>query len=162
MKTLNTRWMRILGYAGLVPFLGLAGLAALFQGSDLASMFAQYNFVYALCIVSFLGAVHWGIALGLSKRSEAIYLAGQTPAEFETRAFVWGVVPSLLAWLIGAFAPADYTLYMLATVLLVVWWVDRWMLVPLKAFEEYLRLRNHLTLGAVLGLLLTASVAQMV
>ena len=151
-----------MGYAGLVPFLGLAGLAVVYRNTDLASMFAQFNFVYALCIISFLGAVHWGIALGFSKRSEAVYLAGHSPAEFETRAFVWGVVPALLAWLIGVFAPADYALYMLALVLALVWWTDRRMLGPLKAFEEYLSLRNHLTLGAVLGLLLTASVAQMV
>ncbi|WP_370263978.1 DUF3429 domain-containing protein [Limnobacter sp.] len=162
MQGLNARWMRILGYAGLIPFLGLAALAWLNHGSDLATMFARFNFIYALCIVSFLGAVHWGIALGFSKSHEAIYLAGHSQAEFETRAFVWGVVPSLLAWLVGAFAPADYALALLALVLIGVWWMDRRILLPLKAFPEYLRLRNHLTLGAVLGLALTAMASQMV
>lgn len=158
-RTLQTRWMEMLGYAGLIPFLGLGGLSAYFQGTDLAAMFSQYIFIYALCIVSFLGAVHWGVALVQAKLPELSASAGVSPAEFETRGFVWGVTPSLLAWLVGAFSPSDWTLYLLAVTLVLVWLADRRLLKKLKGFEDYMRLRNHLTLGASVGLLAAARFA---
>lgn len=155
-NTLTSRWMRGLGYGGLVPFLGLAGLTTFASGSELAGQIAQINLIYGICIVSFLGAVHWGLAIAAPRFGQPAYLAGASVAEFETRCFVWGVTPALLAWLVGAFAPADLALWLLAAVLVVVWWADRALLAPLKAFSDYLRLRNHLTLGALVGLLLTA------
>ena len=151
--------MNTLGYAGLIPFLGLAVLTGVFSGTETASALAQYNLIYALCIVSFLGAVHWGLAISLANQEQPAYLAGLDQAEFETRSFIWGVTPSLLAWLAGAFSPPEYTLWILALILAVVWLVDQRMLKPMKAFEQYLKLRNHLTLGAIAGLLLTACFA---
>jgi drug/metabolite transporter (DMT)-like permease len=103
-----------------------------------------------------LGAVHWGLAISLSSQDQATYLAGLDQAEFETRSFIWGVTPSLLAWLAGAFSPPQFTLWILALILVLVWLVDQRFLKPMKAFDAYLRLRNHLTLGAILGLLVTA------
>jgi hypothetical protein len=158
-QVLKTHWMNILGYAGLIPFLGLAALTGIYIGTDTANQLANYNLIYALCIVSFLGAVHWGLAISLSSQSEVSYLAGLDPAEFETRSFIWGVTPSLLAWLAGAFSPPEFTLWVLAVILAVVWLVDQRFLKPMKAFDAYLRLRNHLTLGAILGLLVTACFA---
>ncbi|MFN7504222.1 MAG: DUF3429 domain-containing protein, partial [Limnobacter sp.] len=155
----KTHWMNILGYAGLIPFLGLAVLTGIYSGTDTAGQFANYNLIYALCIVSFLGAVHWGLAISLSAQGEVNYLAGLDQAEFETRSFIWGVTPSLLAWLAGAFSPSNFTLWILALILAVVWLVDQRLLKPMKAFNAYLRLRNHLTFGAILGLLVTACFA---
>ncbi|HEY1057542.1 MAG TPA: DUF3429 domain-containing protein [Limnobacter sp.] len=152
----SSRWMDILGYAGLIPFLGLAGLTALHSGTEVANDYAHINVLYALCIVSFLGAVHWGLALMQSNLQHPTYLAGLTPAEFETRSFVWGVTPSLLAWISAAFTPAYATLWVLTGILALVWLADQAMLKPMKGFARYLRLRNHLTIGAMLGLVLTA------
>lgn len=156
MEQTPSRWMDILGYAGLIPFLGLAVLTALHHGTEAGADYAHFNLLYALCIISFLGAVHWGLALMQSNLQHPTYLAGMTPAEFETRSFVWGVTPSLLAWIAAAFSPPEATLWVLALILAVVWLADQAMLKPLKAFRRYLRLRNHLTIGAMLGLVLTA------
>jgi hypothetical protein len=157
--TLKTHWMNVLGYAGLIPFLGLAALTGIYSGTEIAERFANYNLIYALCIVSFLGAVHWGLAISLSSQDQPVYLAGLDQSEFETRSFIWGVTPSLLAWLAGAFSPPESTLWILALILALVWMVDQRFLKPMKAFDAYLRLRNHLTLGAIVGLLVTACFA---
>lgn len=158
-KALKTNWMNTLGYAGLIPFLGLAILTGLFSGTETAGALARYNLIYALCIVSFLGAVHWGLAISLSNNEHPAYLAGLDQAEFETRSFIWGVTPSLLAWVAGAFSPPGTTLWILAAILAFVWLMDQRFLKPMKAFDSYLKLRNHLTLGAITGLLITACFA---
>ncbi|MCR2745031.1 DUF3429 domain-containing protein [Limnobacter parvus] len=156
-QALKTHWMSTLGYGGLIPFLGLAVLTGVYSGTDTAAELARYNMVYALCIVSFLGAVHWGLAISLSSSPpKPGFLGGVDQAEFETRSFIWGVTPSLLAWLAGAFSPAQHTLWILGGVLAFVWLVDQHLLKPMKAFDSYLKLRNHLTAGAILGLLITA------
>lgn len=158
-QVLKTHWMNTLGYAGLIPFIGLAILTGIYSGTETASRLAQYNLIYALCIVSFLGAVHWGLAISLSNNEQPVYLAGLDQAEFETRSFIWGVTPSLLAWVAGAFSPPGTTLWILALILALVWVVDQRFLRPMKAFDSYLKLRNHLTLGAIVGLLITACFA---
>ena len=158
-QVLKTHWMNTLGYAGLIPFLGLAILTGVYSGTDTASTLAEYNLIYALCIVSFLGAVHWGLAIALSSQTTPAYLAGVDQADFEARSFIWGVTPSLLAWLASAFAPTQLALWILTFILLLVWFVDRYFLKPMKAFDHYLKLRTRLTVGAVLGLGLTACFA---
>lgn len=161
-KGLKTRWMEVLGYAGLIPFLGLGILSVVNRDTDLASMFGQWNLLYGATIVSFLGAVHWGIVLTQASADQATYLAGRSDAGHEAFSFVWGVTPSLIAWLIVAFAPADWSLWLMALTLWLVWIVDRKALAPLKAFDDYLRLRTHLTVGASIGLLVTAASATLV
>lgn len=147
--------MNLLGYGGLIPFLGLAVLTGIYSGTSTGTSLARCNLIYALCIVSFLGAVHWGLAISTGHK-EQLAEAGLSQAEFETRSYIWGVVPSLLAWVAGSFSPEQHALWILALILAVVWWVDQRLLKPMKAFEKYLRLRNHLTAGAIAGLLITA------
>lgn len=161
-KGLKTRWMELLGYAGLIPFLGFAVLTATYNGTDLTAMFGQWNLLYGASIVSFLGAVHWGIILTQSSADQPSYLAGRSDRGHETFSFIWGVVPSLIGWLIVAFAPADWSLWLMGTLVWVIWWVDRSALGPLKAFDAYLKLRTHLTIGASIGLFATAALATMV
>lgn len=158
-SALKTNWMDVLGYAGLIPFLGFAALTALNDDMDMARTLATYNLLYGLAVISFLGAVHWGLAIALCSQTTPVYLAGVDQAGFEARSFIWGVTPSLLAWLASAFSPTQQALWILTFVLLLVWFVDRYYLKPMKAFEHYLRLRTRLTVGAVLGLGLTACFA---
>ncbi|MDP3187114.1 DUF3429 domain-containing protein [Limnobacter sp.] len=157
--TLKTNWMDVLGYAGLIPFFGFAALTALCGDTDMATTLANYNLLYGLAVVSFLGAVHWGLAIALSGQTTPVYLAGVDQADFEARSFIWGVTPSLLAWLASAFAPTQLALWILTFILLLVWFVDRYFLKPMKVFDHYLKLRTRLTVGAVLGLGLTACFA---
>ena len=52
----------VLGAAGLIPFLFLSG--ALLVDADFASKIArQALMAYSIAILSFMGAVHWGLAM---------------------------------------------------------------------------------------------------
>jgi hypothetical protein len=80
-----------LGYAGLLPFVGLAG-ATLWLGPLENGRFAAALLAYGTSILSFRGAIHWGLAL-------------RNSAAPDSKLLLWGVVPSLLAWvalLVGA------------------------------------------------------------
>jgi hypothetical protein len=77
-------WAKGLGYGGLIPFAGLAAAICLLGPADRAhTTFALLG--YGATILSFLGAIHWGLAM-------------REAAPQSTRFLLWGVVPSLIAW----------------------------------------------------------------
>ena len=129
-----------LGYGGLVPF---AICAAAAHGGT--PTLAAYGLIgaanYGAVILSFVGAIHWGLAM---QDDRHVYW------------FSWSVTPALLAW--AAVSVLDVRLSMLALVsaFTLAWSVDR------QAFQRdllpawYMRLRHILTAGAVVGLLFTA------
>ena len=79
-----TPWAQGLGYGGLIPFVSLALAAWLLDPADRArSVSALLG--YGATIRSFLGAIHWGVAMR----------DGSAPS---TSLLVWGVIPSLVAW----------------------------------------------------------------
>jgi len=146
---IEQRIATLLGNLGLVPFFVLAILSWL-PWSDGAALRVQFALVaYAAVILSFLGAVHWGLALanpGLDKSRS-------------WNALGWGVIPSLLGWLallmllLGM--PAAMVLAFLIGDLLLVRIVDgqlvRLYATPVPSW--YLALRTRLTIGAALCLL---------
>ena len=78
-----------LGVAGLLPFaVGAAGLWLL--PPQWAGLAAAALLAYAAVIVSFLGGIHWGLAMATGQPRPG--------------GLVWGVLPSLLACLVGAAA----------------------------------------------------------
>lgn len=100
---------RALGHAGLVPFVGGAGLVWLVQGE--AHVYAAMALAaYAALIVSFLGGIHWGLAMRQSEPPPAT--------------LAWGVVPSLVAWP-AVIMPAYAGLVLLGLMLVVCYLVDR-------------------------------------
>lgn len=131
---------RPLGFAGLIPFAGLAVLSLAGVGWAPGALAA-----YGATILAFLGAVHWGFALRA--------LPG------EDFASAWrlslGVVPALLAW-VALLLPLPAGLWLLATGILATAAVEtlaaRRGLVP----ADYLRLRWWLSAGAALSLLAAA------
>lgn len=85
------RTARLLGYAGLLPFAaGTVGVWVLDHPLDSWALHAQMT--YAAVILSFLGAVHWGLVLRMPYGVPRILL-------------VWGVTPSLVGWAALAFGP---------------------------------------------------------
>jgi Protein of unknown function (DUF3429) len=74
-----------LGYAGLIPFVLLTALMWVVDAQLLPFVSIALG-AYAAAIVSFLGGVHWGIG----------FMKGESAPRFH---FIWGVVPSLMAWL---------------------------------------------------------------
>ena len=138
-----------LGYAGLLPFVALAGLMWLGR-ADRLPLVATALVAYAAVIVSFLGGIHWG--LGFMRGG-----GGHAPADSVSRRFhfVWGIVPSLLAWL-ALMLPAVVALPTLGLALLVCYGVDRHTY-PGLGLSHWLRLRLHLTLVAALSCMLGAA-----
>lgn len=87
------RWARRFGYAGLVPFLGLAA-ACWMVPATLRAVVLQSLVGYGATIASFLGAIHWGLAM-------------RDPLTPQPGPFVWGIFPSLIAWLALMLPPAQ-------------------------------------------------------
>jgi Protein of unknown function (DUF3429) len=132
-----------LGYAGLLPFIGGAALLWLVE-PGLHPFVALGLAGYGAVIVSFLGGIHWGIGLryaGTMRTTHAFH-------------FVWGVVPSLLAW-VALMMPAFAGLPLLALVLVVCFAVDykTW---PGAGLGEWLPLRFRLTAVAAVSCLIGA------
>lgn len=75
-----------LGYGGLIPFAALAA-ASVVSPKHLA-WWSPALLSYGAVILSFVGALHWGFAMGLR----------ELPAAQRSALFAWSVVPSLLAW----------------------------------------------------------------
>ena len=82
----KTKVAKLLGFAGLVPFVGLAYLVNTFGAHE--DLLRHALLAYGACIVSFVGAVHWGIWLGSSANKTRPIMG-----------LVWSVVPSIAAWL---------------------------------------------------------------
>jgi hypothetical protein len=81
-----------LGYAGLIPFVGLALLVQL-APTPLNYLSAESLAGYGAVITSFMGALHWGASLhNLGKP-----LSGDR--WLDRNAWIWGVIPALVAWL---------------------------------------------------------------
>jgi hypothetical protein len=140
----SARW---LGAAGLLPFAATAALA--WVGPDEWRGIALFALAtYGMVILSFLGGVHWGLALN-APAAEAPHAAPR---------YGLGVVPSLIAWAALLLPPVP-GLVMLALAILATAGVEslaaRRGLVP----PAYLRLRWALSLGAALCLLAGAVAA---
>lgn len=100
----------LLGLAGLIPF--IAGALALAVGVSLpviggGGQIRLALLVYAIAILSFLGGVRWGIALGYDDSAKA------------TRDYILAIIPALVGWMsIGLAAPGDLWLLCAAFVIL--------------------------------------------
>lgn len=128
-----------LGYAGLIPFVLGALLTWLVR--DEAHVYVVRGLTnYAAVIVSFLGAIHWGLAFRQSIPSPSPY--------------VWGVVPSLVAWIASMMQP-DAGLVVHGLMLVVCYLVDR-RLYPAMGAGAWLTLRFRLSAVAALCCFLAA------
>lgn len=132
-----------LGYAGLLPFVGLA-LAARFSTGEMAGLAQQGLYLYGAIILSFLGGLHWG---RLSAPDQV----------FSARWLIWSVLPSLWGWALIWWQPASLVTGIgLAAGLLICWVVDSY---AIKAglFVAWLAvLRRNLSLVASLSLVLAS------
>ncbi len=129
-----------LAYAGLLPFVLGAGLLWLVR-ADAHPYVAAALSAYAGVIVSFLGGIHWGLGF----RAQ--------PAD--PSRFVWGVVPSLVAWVAVVMPP--YAGLVVHGVMLVVCYVVDRRIYPLHAAAAWLTLRFRLTAVASLSCFIGAA-----
>ncbi|ANI99374.1 hypothetical protein A8O14_04250 [Polynucleobacter wuianus] len=80
-----------LGYAGLIPFVGLALLVQL-APTPLNYLSAESLAGYGAVITSFMGALHWGASL------QTLGKAPSGDRWIDRNAWIWGVIPALVAW----------------------------------------------------------------
>ena len=130
-------WAARLGYAGLLPFVILA-VATWTAPPAYRAQAAHALLAYGATIASFLGAIHWGLAM-------------REPGTPSPGPFVWGVVPSLVAW-VALLLPLSQGLVTL-TLLLGVCLVVDWRSYPAYGLRQWLGMRRHLTLVAGVCLL---------
>ncbi|WP_395055455.1 DUF3429 domain-containing protein [Polaromonas sp.] len=124
---------RLLGVAGLVPF--IAGAAAVWLVGLQDRLPTAALLVYAALIASFLGGIHWGLAMR-EQTTDAAQL-------------LWGVSPSLLGWL-AVLLPPRWGLLLAPATLIACYGVDR---------RLYLRFGLSGWLGLRAGLTVVASVS---
>jgi hypothetical protein len=138
----------LLGAGGALPFIGLT-LAALFHIEPFGRQPVEVLAIYGAVILSFMGAIHWGLAMARG-------LDGKTDV---TNGYVVSVLPALLGWFVLSFLPVVLTLRVLAATfaLLLAYdlqvqksgWLPSW----------YSRLRWPLTGIAVVALLTCSAIA---
>lgn len=131
-----------LGYAGLLPFVACVLAIALLDGE--ARAFAVRALVaYGAVILSFLGAVHWGLLLR------------QPDAAAQARLAI-GVLPSLAGW-VALLLPDRHALALLVVAFGGFWLYEHRVVGTALLPQGYLELRRYLSLAAcallTLGLL---------
>jgi hypothetical protein len=129
-----------LGYGGLIPFVAL--LPASFLDPHHGVVWRDALYGYGAIILSFVGALHWGVAMSLPGLSE----------RQRSRCFAWSVVPALIAWPAFLFSPL-FAAPLLVFGFLVHYLQDRRLARQALLPEWYLPLRLRLTSVAVLCLL---------
>lgn len=140
----DTALATTLGHAGLIPFALLAALLWLVN-ADLLPWVAMAMAAYAALIVSFLGGIHWGIGWMAGHVAAA---RGDAPHHRQRNHFLWGFVPSLLAWP-GLLMPAFAGLAWLGFVLVICYLADR-TLYARAGLQAWLTLRFRLSAVAAL------------
>ena len=133
----TARW---LSHLGLVPFV-LGALLVWVVNAEAHPYAALALSAYAGVIVSFLGGIHWGLAFRMTA----------PPATL----FIWGVLPSLVAWL-AVMMPASAGLVVHGVMLLVCYAVDR-RVYPVQGAAQWLVLRFRLSTVASFSCFLGAA-----
>jgi hypothetical protein len=137
------RGANALGYGGLVPFVAAALGIALLDGEPRA-LAARALLAYGAVILSFLGAVHWGLLLA-------------RPVSDVERRLLAGVLPALAAW-VALLLPERYGLALLVVAFGAFWLYEHRVLGASQMPAPYLGLRRNLTL-AVCSLLALGLIA---
>jgi hypothetical protein len=128
-----------LGYAGLIPFVTLA-TGLWLPSSDYQAQLNEALLSYAGIILSFMGAVHWGLAIANGDTTEPRQLA-------------ISVLPALVAWFAGFTTPIfNYSLLILGFSGLCIFDVRLSRLGKTPAW--YPKLRIPLTVVVVMSLIL--------
>jgi hypothetical protein len=136
-----------LGYAGLIPFVFGALLVWLVTGEAHPYVAAALS-AYGAVIVSFLGGIHWGHVMRQWPQAEA-------GAAWADATLVWGVMPSLVAWL-GVLMPPYAGLFVLGLAIIGCYLVDRRRYAAL-GLQAWMTLRFRLTAVASLCCFLGAA-----
>ena len=140
---------KFISYAGLIPFILLSGLIQLME-SPWDFWAANSLLLYSASITSFVGALHWGPLL-MPKSNPQSHQFWR-----DKGAWVWGVTPSLLAW-IALHMSFSYGYFVIAATLIATLIVDKMQfrhLIEDQAYlNEFLKMRTVLTVVASASLI---------
>jgi hypothetical protein len=139
--------IQALGYGGLLPFIGLALLVAWPPNPNWQAFATEGLGLYAVTILSFVGAVSWGVALADPKLGE----------DQRASLLYFSVLPSLLTWLIWMTLVGIAQLMAFAALTLIVFLIDRLHGRALGWPAKWLRLRQRLSLSVSFCLLFAAT-----
>jgi len=134
-----------LGGLGAAPFIGLSGATPFLSGST-RMLVAHALAAYGATILSFLGGVHWGLAIGSERGSDSGKLSAR---------LTLSVVPPLAGWA-ALLVSGPTGLFILATAIATMLWVDLRATKLGQAPRWYPKLRIPLTLAVVAALLFGA------
>lgn len=134
-----------LGGLGALPFVALA-VATHVIGEPMRSLSAHGLAAYGATILSFLGGVHWGLAVASHRQEPQLKLMGW---------LVLSVIPSLLGWS-ALIMPTRLGVAVLAASFAVMLWVDLRATKIGRAPAWYPKLRIPLTCAVVASLILGA------
>jgi hypothetical protein len=127
---------KLLGYAGLIPFLALSAFQLIFPSSPHQEIVTLSLIAYGATIASFLGAIHWGFAMQQSAPNRKLLL--------------WGVIPSLLGWISLVLGSTNGLLLLVATLWLC--FVVDYKIYPKFELAPWLSMRFILTAVACISL----------
>jgi len=130
---------RLLGYGGLAPFIGLSALSFMVSPAQRPAVVFSL-LAYSATIISFLGAIHWGLTM-----------VENIPSKQQ---LVWGVVPSLLAW-ISLMVQGEWGLLLVAAVLLMCLAIDA-KIYPYFGLHHWLGMRLTLSIVAIVSVVFPA------
>jgi Protein of unknown function (DUF3429) len=129
---------KLLGYAGLIPFVILCAFQYLLPVSPHREIFTHSLVAYGAAIASFLGAIHWGFAMQQIVPNRLL--------------LIWGVIPSLLGW-ISLVLDLASGLLILASTLWLCFVVD-YKIYPRFELAQWLVMRFILTTVASISLVI--------
>ena len=149
-KNLNSKLIILLSILGLLPF--LFGLIDLFLNKDNLFFVINLPKYYGSIILTFLGAVYWGIILNDIHKN-------LISEKVKTYIICWSIIPSLCSGLILIFS-SSITIIILAVCFIIVQLVDEFIIKYFKFPIWYLFLRRSLTIVVIFILIFTYLFAE--
>lgn len=135
---LSVAW---LGYGGLLPFLAFSALSLVEPAHQ--TLYRGALFSYGAVILSFVGAIQWGLAMSMPELTE----------NQRRNAYLWSVVPALIAWVTVFFGPVTSGLLLILGFLLQ-YWRDLALSQQFSLPRWFIPLRLRLTTTACMSLAL--------
>ena len=136
-KNLNSKLIILLSILGLLPF--FFGLIDLLLNKDNLFFIINLPKYYGSVILTFLGAVYWGIILNDNHKN-------LIPEKVKIYIICWSILPSFWSCLILIFN-SNITIVILAACYIIVQFVDEFIIKYFKFPIWYLFLRRSLTIS---------------
>jgi len=134
----------IIGYCGLIPFVGLSIWYAMTTNSPQAGFVLSALLAYAAIILSFVGAIHWGRSLHEPHMVKSNLLQ------------LISVIPTLLGW-VALLVPPQAGLMILIVSFVLIYLFDRFQYKDLYWMQK---IRFNLSMGVIFTLLISLLAAQ--